>query len=401
LRAVPEFLRQATLDLNGRSPRATRFGAELALNDLELLLRICRTSMPEAFDDCRESRVQADLAEADSTAVRALAGFRDFVRDDLLPAREEPAPAEHLPEVRPDSPEGAVWLARLRSEIAALEAAPTGSDTTAGNEPLGLAVADAELDSIRTVLKTKAFATPGPRDRVDLSARSPLPGDVAPMPLAAAGPWEAGGAEARLELGDWPVSGTGALARDPRRSRAALELCLAREGLPGRAWWAFAEARQPSRVRQALGLDATRDAWARYAEALWVERGATPAERDAIAAEHRRLEHERLARAALELMLRVEQTPADSAAAWIAEHAGLTNAEARRAVLLASGRPSFAASTVALWGLEELRADLAREMGPRFRLDVFHDAVMRAGAIPMADLRTEVRAALLAPSRKR
>jgi uncharacterized protein (DUF885 family) len=221
------------------------------------------------------------------------------------------------------------------------------------------------------------------------------------MPLYASGPWEAGGGAARIELGGWPAAGSGALARDPRRSRAALELCLAREGLPGRALWAFAEARQPSRVRQALGLDAVRDAWSRYAEALWVERGAAPEAREALATEQRRLEHERLARAALELMLWVERMPADRAVAWIADRAGLTGEEARRAVLLASGRPSFAASTVALWGLEELRADLEREMGPRFRLDVFHEAVMRSGAIPIADLRAEVRSALLTPPRKR
>src|SRR5262249_24540909 len=152
---------------------------------------------------------------------------------------------------------------------------------------------------------------------------------------------------------------------DPRTDRASLELCLARAG-PGRAEWTAAEARSTSRIRQALGLEAIRDAWERYAEVRWIELAG--GHRPALEEEHRALGRERVARAVLELMLAVENTPPDRAAEWIGAAAGLPPDAAHRAVWLAAERPSFAAITAALEGIEALRAEVASEMGTRFRL---------------------------------
>src|SRR5262249_30324320 len=69
LRAVPEFLRQAQLNMNASGTTASRIGTRLALSDVDALLDACRTPMAESFTTCRESRFQAELAEADSIAV--------------------------------------------------------------------------------------------------------------------------------------------------------------------------------------------------------------------------------------------------------------------------------------------------------------------------------------------
>src|SRR5262249_10410064 len=173
-------------------------------------------------------------------------------------------------------------LARLRRRLDGLEAAPEKPRETVEFE---LDAAASLADSIR-VGTSGASARATPRYRVVVDDRTPLAGDVGPMPLWTSCPWEGAGRAARLRLGGWPA-GDGALARDPRGDRARLELCLARAG-PGRAEWAAAEAHLPSRVRQALGLEAMRDAWERYAEVRWIERAG--ASRAALEAERRALE---------------------------------------------------------------------------------------------------------------
>jgi hypothetical protein len=404
LRLVPEYLRVLQVELD-RGTLSRRAALEAGLDETDALLALCRRSPLSAFDDCREGSVQAVLAEADSQAVRRLEELRDGLRGDLVGRSEDTIEdsariGDQLGAVAGRGASDAAWrspaaaLARVRAELDALGPAEASANDDSGPGPLGPTAVAAAIDSVRATIVREKLATLRARERVIASSMPALPGEVVPAILWAPGPWERKRAAARLDLGGWPAGPGGPLARDPRRSPAALELCVAREGLPGRALWAFAEARRSSRALQALGLRAVREGWARYVEAIWVERA--PAEqRPALERERRALERERLARAAVELMLRVERTPSDSAAAWLAGAAGLAGDEARRAVHLASVAPRFAAGTVAMWGLLELRADLEREMGARFRLGAFHDAVLGAGAVPLDELGEKVRAALL------
>ena len=81
LAQVPEVLRAARINL--KDP--PRIYTEVAISQFEGVLRLYREDVPAAGAECRDARIQADLAEADSGAVRATEEFLAFLRDDLLP----------------------------------------------------------------------------------------------------------------------------------------------------------------------------------------------------------------------------------------------------------------------------------------------------------------------------
>jgi hypothetical protein len=81
LARVPDVLRAARVNLR-EPPRALVEGALPAYQDL---LGFYRGGLSAFGARCREPRTQADLAQADSTAVRAVEEFLDYLREDLLP----------------------------------------------------------------------------------------------------------------------------------------------------------------------------------------------------------------------------------------------------------------------------------------------------------------------------
>ena len=100
LARVPDVLRAARINLR-EPPRALIEGA---LPGYERLLRFYRGGLAAFGARCREPRTQADLAQADSTAVLAVEDFLDYLRVDLLPRA---AGAEPGPGILPDSARGA------------------------------------------------------------------------------------------------------------------------------------------------------------------------------------------------------------------------------------------------------------------------------------------------------
>jgi hypothetical protein len=105
LARVPDVLRAARINLR-EPPRALIEGA---LPGYERLLGFYRGGLAAFGARCHEPRVQADLAEADSTAVRAVADFLDYLRVDLLPRAADAVPG---PGILPDSTRGAAAPAR-------------------------------------------------------------------------------------------------------------------------------------------------------------------------------------------------------------------------------------------------------------------------------------------------
>jgi hypothetical protein len=81
LARVPDVLRAARVNL--REPPRELVAA--ALPGCERALELYRAELPAFGGRCREPRTQADLAEADTLAVRALEGFLGYLREDLLP----------------------------------------------------------------------------------------------------------------------------------------------------------------------------------------------------------------------------------------------------------------------------------------------------------------------------
>jgi hypothetical protein len=81
LTRVPEVLRSARVNLR-EPPRGL---IEAALPGYERLLGLYRVTLPGFAAPCRDANSLADLAEADSAAVRATVEFVDYLRRDLLP----------------------------------------------------------------------------------------------------------------------------------------------------------------------------------------------------------------------------------------------------------------------------------------------------------------------------
>jgi hypothetical protein len=81
LRVVPELLRDARVRLAAAPSGAAAAG----IARFEEALALYREELPARTADCRDAYAQAGLAEADSSAVRAVAGFLVFLREDLAP----------------------------------------------------------------------------------------------------------------------------------------------------------------------------------------------------------------------------------------------------------------------------------------------------------------------------
>ena len=77
LALVPEVLRAARINLAAAPSELV----EIALPRLEGVLRFYREDVPRLATGCRDGRMQADLAEADTTAVRAVEAFIHDLRE--------------------------------------------------------------------------------------------------------------------------------------------------------------------------------------------------------------------------------------------------------------------------------------------------------------------------------
>jgi len=374
LRAVPEFLRDARLAL--RTP--SRACTEAAIDRAAELLSLCRKTLPELLGLCHESRVQADLAESDSTATAAIAEYGDWLRDDVLPRAVDELPLgraaleEQLAEVvgAPVSLDSLLVRAREEwSRVADAQPPAIGADRRIGpDSAVGL------VDSLRLrAVRSGEFAL-RESDRMDLGDVSPPGNDDR---LVALGPWDARKTRVRVDVGpreEYPDD-----EPDPMRTIAGARALLVSEGIPGRALFELRSPENRSRIRQTFGTRALSDGWGRYVEWLWAERIAHDESETAV---DRAQERDRLARTVAELMLRVEHASIDSVALWLMGAAPLGGGAARRAALRAATEPRWAASTLSFWNLKSIREEAERTASPRFDARSFHDAVIREGAVP-------------------
>jgi hypothetical protein len=94
LQRVPDVLRAARVNL-AAPPRDL---IEASLPGYERLIGFYRGDLPGFGAQCHDPRTQADLAEADTTAVRAVTGFLDYLRADLLPRASGISPVPAAPD---------------------------------------------------------------------------------------------------------------------------------------------------------------------------------------------------------------------------------------------------------------------------------------------------------------
>ena len=403
LARVPEIVRSARVLLRSPSRPAVR----AAISGVGETLDFLRMTVPALTRDCRESGLQADLAEADTVALRALEEYRVALREDLLPRAVDPAPlgrealarllaAAEMETASPDS-----LLARAESEIvrrrarlgALAERVVVGGDVTSalaaierdaipdGRLPRAIA---AELDSLRARTRRRG-PLPLPPAK-DLEVRWTLVSgrDRPAVRLISPGPFERSRRRSRLvyESAGATASAAGLEARHALLNRAGLSWALIREGIPGR--WPLETARRTvSRVRQAFPAASATEGWCTYAEVLALEQEiADPGVRSEFVAERRALE--RLARAAAALSLHLRGTTDEEEATRLAERSLMNRENAARAVARARTDPvASIAPVLGGWRILELREECRARYGPRFTLRRFHDALLAQGPVPL------------------
>src|SRR5204863_6207730 len=81
LRMVPEILRAAKINLRHPPLRLT----EIALDQARGALRFYRETVPALSATCHDAAIEADLAETDTAAVRAMEDFVRYLDEDLKP----------------------------------------------------------------------------------------------------------------------------------------------------------------------------------------------------------------------------------------------------------------------------------------------------------------------------
>jgi hypothetical protein len=416
LSQVPEVLRAARINLRNPPRELT----EIALDLYAGALRFYRETVPRLATGCRDARTQADLAQADTTAVRAVEDFLLYLREDLLPVSRGTLAigpegcrrllrAERLdPTVGESHADPAEAIDSLRAEARrlveerreALDAlAPDGVraalDALAAERPAAdglVPYMERRLDGVRDFLRRREIVsmpertTLGPR--VARAFRAPLTLTA----LDAAGAWEPRATEAWLEVTP-PDS-----ASDEERRRAHLahfepreaDLAVIHDGLPGRYLRGVALRGRTERLRQALQETWPAADWGEYCEQMMVDEGygaEDPGYRLAAAA--RALGHAGRSYAALALASGAMSF--DEARAMLQERCQLDLDDATRETRRAAADPAVMGYTFGARQLLELRDEARRVLGPRFQIKVFNDAVLRFGASPAGLVRAGVR----------
>ena len=346
LARVPEVLRAARVLLT--EPDSAAVAA--AIPRFEALARFYRTTVGASVVDCHDGSRQAQFAEADTAAVKAVVEFTRALRAELLPmAGHAPAlprdvvvrwlACEGITGAGPES-----LLARAETERASTIRAPADA-------PIPLADSAAVLVWLRDAidrapagfaLRQRPFTAPAGRVPLRAGVRRTDPGDGWSITLFGPGPWQPVGRGWTLEA--WtplPVELDGARARD------AVDLALVDLAR------ADAQRALPSALRQGLSWDAT----------------ARGIRRDLGSGRERAEDAAATAR-----WLRALLAGAAPGAAYVAPRDGLV--------------------TLGRWRLEALREEARTVAGRRWDARAFHDAVLAAGDAPWPLVREWVLARL-------
>lgn len=402
LEEAPDVLRQARVNLR----RPPRLLIEEALPGFERALRLYRGDVPGLGIGCREPRTQADLAEADSAAVRAVEEFLDYLHADLQMQADGPAalgpeatrllleyaemestPADTLIE------RGRRELQEMRPRVAALSGRPEpGSpDTTLLHSDSLLVCFERALTDIRTFLDTHAVVTLPRRERLrvretagDGAARAAGDPGAPLAALDAPGPFEERALDSWLAVA---VPDTGAY-RDPEGARlgaldrGSVAIVALREGIPGRWLQALARRRAPTPLMRATACATATEGWAQYAPQMMLEQGygaGDPRCRRALLEDLRR----EVARCVVTLSIHAQGMTLDEAAAFLEREGPLAPAVAARAARRCAAGLEAAMPTLGRWRILDLRAEQQARLGAGFDLRAFHDALLARGAIPL------------------
>jgi hypothetical protein len=349
-----------------------------------------RRGLPELTLECREPLLHADLADADSQAVRAVERFLEITRG-RAPRSGEASPSGAISQRHFAAGDGGGagqsllatgWAALGRSGAMAaiadaypgLGIAPHSKRCAATRRASGLVAVEAQLDSVRL-----CASVPAHPPAQDLAVRDAI--------LRARCPRVAGGTRGVGRRPRAPGSTSRRSARAAGRSvahlahfhRAAIRLVAVREGCqaatggPGVA----ADHRAAS-----AGSDTAVEGWAHYCEQMMVEEGLGSGDPRIELAWHER-SLAGAGRLVAAISLHIGAMSLEDAAHMFEERCFLPPLDAAREARRAARDPGCMAGTLGKWRILALRGEASAMLGPDFRLREFHDVLLRQGPIPL------------------
>ena len=411
LTMVPEVLRAATINL--RDP--VRIEVEAALPRYGALIALYRGPVAQLALACHDTREQGAFGEADSAAIAAIERFVTLLRDEVLPrARDDFALGDSLYREKlladelEDTPP-ATLLARAEAELDATRArmdslaariAPgqgvrAALDSLTARSPAPeslLTFVAGALGGVRAFLQTHDVISLPERENLLVRDAPPTQRGTSFASMDAPGPWEAPQVdEAWLNVTpvepEWPA----ARVREHLSfyNRWACENLVIHEALPGHYWQALARRAMRSRLRQALPCGSNVEGWAHYCEQMMVEQGYGGGD-PRVALAQCVAACQRLGRLIAGISLHTRGMTLEQATALFEDRCLMAHAnaerEARRGVL----DPTYGVYVLGKWRLLALRDEVLAQLGSRFRMRAFHDAVLREGPSPLPIVREGV-----------
>ena len=410
LRAVPEVLRDAEVNL--RHP--PRLYTEVAIDQVRGALRFYRETVPALSATCHEPGLQADLAEADTVAVRATESFLRFLQEGLLPHSDgtvalgrELYQRKLWADERDSTPVDSI-LARGWRELASTRARMTelatriapGASVEAVLDSLALdhpqanqqvAFVSAVLDTIRAFVREHELLTPPRREHLIVRETPTFARSLSFASMDSPGVWETGADEAYFNVTPVDPSWSAAQQQDHLGffNRWNTQIVSIHEALPGHYYQFMALRGVKSRVRASLGCGTNIEGWAHYCEQMAVEQGYGGGD-PRIEMEQQWAALQRLGRLIAGVSIHTAGMTQPDAEKLFEEQCWMKPINAAREARRGALDPTYLVYTLGKWHILDLRAEVRAALGQRYTPRLFHDALLRQGVIPLPLLRCGV-----------
>jgi uncharacterized protein (DUF885 family) len=410
LRIVPELLRDAEVNLK----HPPRLYTEVAIDQARGALRFYRETVPALSGDCHEPELQADLAEADTSAVRATESFLHFLEEGLLPNSDGTVAlgrqlyqrklwADERDSTPVDSLLARGWreLGRTRARMTELASriAPGASveavlDSLALDHPTAdqqVAFVTAVLDTIRAFVRDHQLLTPPHHEHLIVRETPTFARSLSFASMDSPGVWETRADEAYFNVTPVDASWSASQQQDHLGffNRWNTQIVSIHEALPGHYYQFMALRGVKSRVRASLGCGTNIEGWAHYCEQMAVEQGYGRGD-PRIEIEQQWAALQRLGRLIAGVSIHTAGMTQPDAEKLFEEQCWMKPINAAREARRGALDPTYLVYTLGKWHILDLRDEVRAALGTRYTPRLFHDALLRQGVVPLPLLRCGV-----------
>ena len=414
LMQVPEVLRAAQVNL--KNP--PRLFTEVAISQFQGALRLYREQLPAAAEGCKDSGIQADVAEAAASAARATETFLAFLKDVLLPRSngsfalgkelyQKRLALDEMDSTPVDSLLARGWAqlaeTQRRMEVVAERIAPgrgvrAALDTLEREAPAAgdlTSFVAAELDSIRAFLRAKSLVTLPARENLMVRETPVFRRSLSFASMSPPGVWEHRATEAYYNVTPAETSWTDQQKRDHLAffNRYAAAIVSIHEALPGHYYQFLALRTVPSRLRQVSSAASNTEGWAHYCEQMAIEEGFGGGDPRFELAQLA-MAQQRIGRLVVGISMHTQGMTYEEAVRLFEERCAMAPVNAEREARRGAIDPTDLAYTLGKWRILELRDEVRHGLGARYSPRVFHDAFLKQGGSPLPLVRAAMLRAL-------